>query len=279
MAIQKVDVTVPGGDTPRSANIKINANFSNATHAANRLVGTAVGNVMEVGAFGIGDPKALLRDEARDNLATSVGNFVLSQGVREETEGGALGAGFIMSLPWVGGTTHSIGKQLYFGAYTSEFKFRQRSNLNLPYDPWVTVYHTGNTTIVNGSLKPSSPVVKIHADSLELNDDAEKMGVTLNKRGVGDYLLQNTTGLRNDGGWRIELPQDVNGNPYFAVAYNELENNDIEVKTYKRIFDMNTFMFGPDLDNPVDIKEGRSIAIRFNDLPQETPTNLDKTNL
>ena len=132
---------------------------------------------------------------------------------------------------------------------------------------FANIYTDKNTTVVNGSLKPSSPVVKIHTDSLELNDDAERMGVTLNKRGVGDYLLQNTTGLRNDGGWRIELPQDVNGNPYFAVDYNELENNDIEVKTYKRIFDMNTFMFGPDLDSPVDIKEGSSIAIRFNDLP------------
>ncbi len=54
MAIQTVNLTVPGGDTPRSANTKINANFSNTTHAASKLVGTAAGNVMEVGAFGLG---------------------------------------------------------------------------------------------------------------------------------------------------------------------------------------------------------------------------------
>lgn len=45
MAIQQVDLTVPGGDTPRSANTKINANFSNQTHAASHLVGKENGQV------------------------------------------------------------------------------------------------------------------------------------------------------------------------------------------------------------------------------------------
>lgn len=45
MTIQTINITVPGGDTPRSANIKINANFSDATHAASKLVGTAVGQI------------------------------------------------------------------------------------------------------------------------------------------------------------------------------------------------------------------------------------------
>ena len=45
MTIQLVNLTVPGGDTPRSANTKINANFSDATHAASRLVGTGTGQV------------------------------------------------------------------------------------------------------------------------------------------------------------------------------------------------------------------------------------------
>lgn len=163
--------------------------------------------------------------------------------------------------------TDSTILQLSISTGEPSIYYRAQRRSTGSWDSWGKLYSSMNTTVVNGSLKPSSPVVKIHTDSLELNEDAERMGVILNKRGVGDYLLQNTTGLRNDGGWRIELPQDVNGNPYFAVAYNELENNDIEVKTYKRIFDMNTFMFVPDLENPVDIKEGSSIAIRFNDLP------------
>ena len=70
MAITQVNIgSLPdgvGGDTPRSAMVKINTNFTDAPNAASRLVGTAVGNVMEVGAFGIG----------RDALAiTNVTNF------------------------------------------------------------------------------------------------------------------------------------------------------------------------------------------------------------
>ena len=40
MAIQIVNLAVPNGDTPRSANTKINANFSDQTNAASRLLGS-----------------------------------------------------------------------------------------------------------------------------------------------------------------------------------------------------------------------------------------------
>lgn len=45
MAIQTINLAVPGGDTPRSANTKINANFTDQTNAASRLVGTGAGQV------------------------------------------------------------------------------------------------------------------------------------------------------------------------------------------------------------------------------------------
>nr|EKU6037330.1 hypothetical protein [Acinetobacter nosocomialis] len=54
MTIQTVNLgTAPtgaGGDTFRSTGAKMNENFTNNTHAASRYVGTAAGNVMEVGA-------------------------------------------------------------------------------------------------------------------------------------------------------------------------------------------------------------------------------------
>ncbi|MFW1748763.1 hypothetical protein ACG9XW_21555, partial [Acinetobacter guillouiae] len=58
MTIQTINLgTAPsgaGGDTFRSTGTKVNENFTNNTHSASRLVGTAAGNVMEVGAFGVG---------------------------------------------------------------------------------------------------------------------------------------------------------------------------------------------------------------------------------
>lgn len=71
MALQQVNFGSASdgsqGDTARAAFGKINANFSDTTNAASRLVGTAAGQVMEVGAFGMGaeaaptvaDPNAL----------------------------------------------------------------------------------------------------------------------------------------------------------------------------------------------------------------------------
>ena len=281
MAVQIPDPGTGNGQSGDNEYVfrkKVKDNFSNTTHAASRLVGPEAGNVMEVGAFGLG-AKLLQTGLSANNvghLPSGYHNSGLTSAVYYRDS--------IGDPAYANGITSVIN--LFHQTATSNYDSSGRILLwrgqlyvqsVVDANNWGVInkiYHTGNTTIVNGSLKPSSPVVKIHTDSLELNADAEKMGVTLNKRGVGDYLIQNTTGLRDDGGWRIELPQDVNGNPYFAVDYNELENNDIEVKTYKRIFDMNTFMFVPDLDSPVDIKEGRSIAIRFNDLPQEPQTEV-----
>ena len=58
MAIQTVKtgaaVNDGKGDDARTAFTKINQNFTDSANAASRLVGTAAGNVMEVGAFGLG---------------------------------------------------------------------------------------------------------------------------------------------------------------------------------------------------------------------------------
>lgn len=271
-------------------NMKIvRENFADPSHAASRLVGTSNGQVPLAEQV-----TSLLGTAATKDVGTKAGN-VLGVGNAFGLGGGTgftvgssniqtafTGFGTLLQevgLPYSGYSYPALNIRGGAGGTMLTMPYSHSSVVNLMGYHFVNydylgnvlqvakIYTDKNTTIVNGSLKPSSPVVKIHTDSLELNDDAKRMGVTLNKRGVGDYLLQNTTGLRNDGGWRIELPQDVNGNPYFAVEYNELENNNIEVKTYKRIFDMSTFMFVPDFDSPVDIKEGTSIAIRFNDLP------------
>ncbi|MDR9520301.1 hypothetical protein RJC78_19470, partial [Acinetobacter baumannii] len=66
MTIQTVNLgTAPtgaGGDTFRSTGAKVNENFTNNTHAASRYVGTAAGNVMEVGVFGFGGAGSVVSD-------------------------------------------------------------------------------------------------------------------------------------------------------------------------------------------------------------------------
>lgn len=49
------------------------------------------------------------------------------------------------------------------------------------------------------------------------------------------------------------MPKDANGNILFAVIYQQLENKDIEIKTFKKKFDVESASIIADLDNPVDI--------------------------
>lgn len=138
------------------------------------------------------------------------------------------------------------------------------------WQPWRKIWSSGNTKLdTNGALAPSSPTIDLYSDHIETNTDAERMGAEFVRNGVGDYTIKNTTGLRVNDGWYIKIPNDMNGNPKVAVAVDTDKNGNLSIKTYKRIFSMETFTFGPDLNEPLDIPEGRWIDLRFNDLPQE----------
>ena len=116
----------------------------------------------------------------------------------------------------------------------------------------------------NGFIKNASPIVKLFSDRIELNDEAEQQGITFEKLGVGNYLVKGSSGFSDDG-WYIETPKDANGNILFTVIYEQLENGDISVKTYKKKFDIETASIVADLANPVDISDGRWIDIRLNE--------------
>lgn len=126
-----------------------------------------------------------------------------------------------------------------------------------------TVRNTDNTTVdANGFVKVASPIVKLFSDHIEANDEVD-LATSFEKLGVGDYLIKNTGGFSSEG-WYVELPQDANGNKLFAVDYKQLENGDISVKTYKKMFDVETASIVGDLNSPVDINSGRWIDIRLN---------------
>ncbi|MEJ7851042.1 phage tail protein [Acinetobacter baumannii] len=236
--------------------------------AAAANIGTAAGNVMEVGAFGLGGAATAITKSATpvgrlfrifaDSSSTSIPDYVAG-----------------IDIPWTVGTE---GWQLYCGAANSlDVGFRKFFQSS-----WGQTYrfrHTGNTTVdANGFIKAASPVGKLFADSIELNDDAQKQPITLEKLGVGDYLIKGSLGFAQEG-WYIEMPKDANGNVLVAVAYKQLENNDISIKTYKKKFDIETASIVPDLENPVDIPEGRNIDIRFHEeivLEETLPDDIEQ---
>ncbi|QXX84216.1 hypothetical protein J6836_07540 [Providencia sp. R33] len=97
---------------------------------------------------------------------------------------------------------------------------------------WATSYSTANTTKdANGNLKAASPIVKLFADDIELNDESE--GVEMEHLGVGHYLIKGVVGFNADGAWGINngfvIPQDHNGKNMVLIDYEVRPDGDIEV--------------------------------------------------
>ena len=276
MAIQTVktgaSVNDGTGDDARTAFTKINQNFTNSSHAASRLVGTAVGNVMEVGAFGLG---AALRYQmenpayqapAADLLKTQMYGFV-NTGTVGYGNGWGWAAGEKVHFI-IGGFTTT---QLYHAVVVDKSAETRTIGYHL-------IRTAQNTSVdANGFIKQASPIVKLFADKIELNDEAAQQKITFEKLGVGDYLVKGSTGFAQEG-WYIEMPKDANGNALVAVVYEQLANNDISVKTYAKKFDEETGDIVANTAKPRDIPATRWIDLRLQALPQPTqPLSEDET--
>lgn len=265
MAIQNINLgTAPdgvGGDTLRSTATKINANFSNTNHAASKLTGTANGQIplAEDTGFAVFTARpALTKVDLNDHQE---GDYFM---VDSEGGGAANQPPFSYSNVRTSAGLYGARYQTAFSATTGATATRVKT-IALVWTAWAENYTTLNVTKdSNGFLKAASPIVKVHADKVVLNEEAEQQNVTFKKNGIGDYTITTESGLSTDG-WYIELPKDLNGNPKVAVTLSEVEGV-ITLKSYKRIFSMETFTFEPDLDNPLDIPTDRWIDIRLNEI-------------
>ena len=123
----------------------------------------------------------------------------------------------------------------------------------------------GNLTKMRATIV-CEPSLVIFANKIELNDEAKQQKITFEKLGVGDYLVKGSTGFAQEG-WYIEMPKDANGNVLVAVVYEQLDNNDISVKTYDYMLNKKGRIV-PDLETPLDIPETRWIDLRLQALPQ-----------
>ena len=280
MAIQTVKtgaaVNDGTGDDARTAFTKINQNFTDNSHAASRQVGTAAGNVMEVGAFGLGS-------DAPENItgANHFNNKAVTQ------KGSLLGYydRSMVALPYVINTSLMLvysqdwATQVIFSPdfYNSAPKYRSYHG-GTTWSKWADFWTTANTTKdPNGFIKGASPIVSVYADKIELNDEAKLQPITFEKLGVGDYLVKGSTGFAQEG-WYIETPKDANGNTLVSVVYEQLANGDISIKTYDYMLNKKGRIV-PDLKTPLDIPETRWIDIRLQALPQDDtqPFNKDET--
>ena len=277
MAIQRINLgTAPsgtGGDTNRSAFTKIDGNFADTTNAASRLVGTAAGNVMQVGAFGLGTGV-----EVTDSIIPPKNGYCGWVSTNSADTSGVGGFKYGINLAW---SSSDHGAQILLGiGDTKEVGYRTWDGIARNWRIFRKFYHEGNTTKdTNGILKAASPVVRLFVDRIEMNDEAELQPITFEKLGVGDYLVKGSLGFAQEG-WYIEMPKDANGNVLVAVVYEQLANNDISVKTYAKMFDEETGDIVANTAKPRDIPSTRWIDLRLQALPQPdiTPTDTVATN-
>ncbi|WP_010115295.1 hypothetical protein [Acinetobacter sp. P8-3-8] len=285
MTIQTVNLgTAPsgaGGDTFRSTGAKMNENFTNNSHAASRLVGTATGNVMEVGAFGLGGAMVSML-MPNDSQYMGSGNYYYDVNTQSDSTWRQVETNvFVMRNSFAGGRS---GFEIGCLPYSNKFYLRG-CLLSLEWRTPVLIRHSGNTSVdSNGFIKAASPIIKLLANKIESNEEALEQEPIFEKVDVGHYLLKNTEGFSDDG-WYIEMPKDANGNVLVAVQYQQIEDNTIEVKTFVKKFDEETGDIVPNLEKPRDIPAGRWIDIRLKALPQpeieitNTPADFQPTNL
>lgn len=257
------------GDNELKIRQDYNHNFNDQTNAASRLVGTAVGNVMEVGAFGIGKTSLLYQVSEStvtgliNNLSAKGSHFFRNTQLNPATQA-------------YGGGIFALSNDTYLGI-TADY---QKSKItafsgvisNAADTQIMHLWHDKNATKdPNGFLKGASPIAEIYSDRMDLNHDAtEQGGITFEKLGVGDYLVKGSLGFAQEG-WYIETPKDANGNVLVAVVYEQLANNDISIKTYAKKFDDETGDIVANLLKPRDIPTGRFISLRLHELPKEPP--------
>ena len=273
MAIQTVKTGVAvndgTGDDARTAFTKINQNFTNNSHAASRLVGTAAGNVMEVGAFGLGSAAPTVTGLNTVNTSGFYSTAATwDNSVYSGTFGQNQGAAINMSSF---GLKYNV--QIWNPIQIIAPHIRIKNN-NV-WGDWVAFLTKANTqTDANGFIKSASPIVRLFSDKIELNDEAAQQDIVFKKLGVGDYLIRGSTGFAQDG-WYVEMPKDANGNVLVAVIYEQLANNDISVKTYAKMFDEETGDIVANTARPRDIPWTRWIDLRLQALPQANPQPFD----
>lgn len=261
------------GDTELKIRQDYNHNFNDQTNAASRLVGPAAGNVMEVGAFGLGGtvPKSIV---PAGGFTGFNGFFGWYDASTSQNNIGGTGFMYGINCAWSDEGNFQIGRTTGVG---NGLVWRS-SEGTAQQNTWHFFYTSQNTTKdANGFLKGASPVVDMYDNKIGLNHDAEQQGaITFEKLGVGDYLVKGSLGFAQEG-WYIETPKDANGNVLVAVVYEQLANTDLSIKTYAKKFDDETGDIVPNLLKPRDIPTGRFISLRLHELPKEPPVMPTET--
>ncbi|WP_113415862.1 phage tail protein [Escherichia coli] len=247
--------------------------------SATKDVGTAAGNVMQVGAFGLGNSSAQVITDVWDKSLGS--RFIM---MSPSTSGGPqyYSMGIRISERSWGNGPNDVSQQSFSAFSMGGKRFTWMTMADGVNSGWLEVYHNGNTTkSSDGTLKAASPVIKLFSDGRYLTND-ESEGCTVTRLATGEYLVEGCEGLNSDAAWGgidggFDIPTDRNKQPLIWLDYEVNADGSVLVKTYHRTYpDAPTFarneLLGVDDGAPVDIPRDQFVSIRV-EMPADSIWN------
>lgn len=251
--------------------------------AATRDVGLSNGNVMEVGAFGLGEGTLTTYD-----LTSLNGRGLLACRLAPEDPANILSTALACIHA---GLSNNFGQGIAIStpAIPRMFFYSLRGGV---VTTLLEIYSTGNTALnPDGTLKASSPVINLYTDHHDTHNESQFGATpTVTRKSKGVYEITGTLGLRSEG-WYLDTPNDRNGNKYFNIEWSQNitpttvdgivdEYRDdivVTIETFERAWNKETGMF--DNGAPIDINElqDRFVQLRFNEIKVEHEEMTDET--
>ncbi len=297
MARQDISIgTAPsgvGGDTTRTAAIKINA-MTQELYARDALLGTASnrnvgllsGNVQEIAA-----PAPIVGNSAFAEQGSHFQNY--GDNTTVAPPGGAYWAGIRAQYPFQNCAMDLMAQVVTGGSMNLMFRTVAGNGGG---DPWRKIYHDGNTTRGSGgALSAASPIVRIAniADSARLdlqestfepagdwgvaNDQAE--GVFVERLAVGEYRITGSLGLALEG-WRTHDPSSPDGGRMLGITDSQqADDGSVVIKLFKQRWTLTEDgEMVPGRGAPMDVPLNSWIDVRL-EMPQpeaQPPINTEE---
>ncbi|MCD1124799.1 hypothetical protein LPW36_01910 [Jinshanibacter sp. LJY008] len=227
--------------------------------ASTKNIGQLSGNVMSVGAFGLG----AIPPET-NSIAGQTG-FTQGLGLN-----GIDNHNTYIYIPHTD-TRYSTTLAICFSGSTFGRVLAKVTDTTRTV--YVTMRTDLNTTVdSNGFIKQASPVVKLFGNgSNEVNDEAK--GVLTSRISEGVYIVSGAAmGFNSDTAWHIEIPCDENKQPLIWVDYVVEGSGDIVIKSYHRTHPASpnfaqNIKTGVNDGDPIDIPKGRWVDLRVQTYP------------
>ncbi|MTC73216.1 hypothetical protein GKR75_02685 [Providencia sp. wls1919] len=217
-------------DTTVTGRLRINTKLNGGTWSNHYLPDTS-GTLMQVGDFGWGGG-GIIVNMTESQLITSFQNQLPSQILRNDA--GGSNAHFQYSAI-IYGRSFSLYTTLSASPNGAGVKVIGGDNLKSIIYNLLTDKNT--TKDANGNIKSASPIIKVFADHIELNDESE--GIELEKLGTGRYKLKGTLGMNSDASWGgihggLVVPNGINNLPLVWADFDVLPDGDIIIETRYR---------------------------------------------